>query len=226
MRIWSTESTVSHRPRSATALFAAALLLFVIGSLVAWQQPPRLFPLKPQTTAEWWLQPLEHNAFQRMPRVGENLNDVFVVPTTGKIWAVGNDGLIIHSRDGGRTWEHVKTGFDKPSSTGQFETSASDLTDEQILIKKQLNALYQQMEVLREERDAEVNGISGSRIKGSGVRANVFTNEIFKKQNQINDLEKKLNDSREVAANHESKLPEFCSNFFHCRPPIRLDCGR
>jgi hypothetical protein len=37
--------------------------LFVIGSLVAWRQPPRLFPLKPQTTAEGWLQALGDNAF-------------------------------------------------------------------------------------------------------------------------------------------------------------------
>ena len=48
--------TEPRRPRSATVLFAAALLLFVVGSVVAWWQPPRLFPLKPQTTAEGWLQ--------------------------------------------------------------------------------------------------------------------------------------------------------------------------
>ena len=125
----------SRRPRSATALFVTALLLFVVGSLVAWQQPPRLFPLKPQTTSEWWLQPLEVNAFQRMPRMGGSLSDVFVVPTTGEVWAVGgvilsrtisssilrnalknlNTGFIVHSRDGGRTWEQVlistKTGI-------------------------------------------------------------------------------------------------------------------
>jgi hypothetical protein len=50
-------------------LFAAALLLFVVGSLLAWWQPPRLFPLQPQTAADWLLQPLEDNAFQRMPRI-------------------------------------------------------------------------------------------------------------------------------------------------------------
>ena len=124
--------TEPRRPRSATVLFAAALLLFVVGSVVAWWQPPRLFPLKPQTAAEWWLQPLEDNAFQRMPRIAENLTDVFVVPTTGgEVWAVGGstwhdfirpkvaedkrDGLIVHSRDGGITWERilVKPGPDK-----------------------------------------------------------------------------------------------------------------
>ena len=82
-------SAASRRTRSATGLFATALLLFVVGSLVAWWQPPRLFPLKPQTTADWWLQLLEDNAFQRMPRIGGNLNDVFVVPKTGEVWAVG-----------------------------------------------------------------------------------------------------------------------------------------
>ena len=95
------------RSRSATAGFAAALLLFVVGSLVAWWQPPRLFPLKPQTAAEWWLQLLEDNAFQRMPRISESLNDVLVVPKTGEVWAVGRNGLIVHSRDGGRTWEQA-----------------------------------------------------------------------------------------------------------------------
>ena len=50
--------TEPRRPRSANFLFAAALLLFVAGSLVAWWQPLRLSPLKPQTTTEWWLQAL------------------------------------------------------------------------------------------------------------------------------------------------------------------------
>jgi len=39
--------TKSRSRRSATAWFGIALLLFVAGSLVAWWQPPRLFPLKP-----------------------------------------------------------------------------------------------------------------------------------------------------------------------------------
>ena len=42
-----------------------------------------------------------------MPRIGGDLNDVFVVPTMGEVWAVGNGGLIVHSQDDGKTWERA-----------------------------------------------------------------------------------------------------------------------
>jgi len=99
----------------ATVLFVAALSLFLLGSLGAWLQPPRLFPLQPLSAAGWWLYPVEQNAFQRLPRIGGNLNDVFVTPDTGEIWAVGDKGLIVHSQDGGRSWTQADITANPPS---------------------------------------------------------------------------------------------------------------
>jgi len=185
--------TEPRRPRSATVLFAAALLLFVVGSVVAWWQPPRLFPLKPQTTAEWWLQPLENNAFQRMPRIDEDLSDVFVVPKTGEVWAVGEKGLIVHSRDGGRTWKRAKTGFGSSLSTEQPKSSPSDLGKQQEYLEKVLNSLNREMQDLWDLRDPEESGASGTRMAGKGPRWKALTREISIKESQIAEFKSRLN---------------------------------
>ena len=40
-----------------------------------------------------------------LPVIGSGLNDVFVLPGGRWIWAVGDEGMIVHSKDGGQTWE-------------------------------------------------------------------------------------------------------------------------
>ncbi|MEJ7711374.1 MAG: hypothetical protein WKF84_16310 [Pyrinomonadaceae bacterium] len=52
----------------------------------------------------WWWYPSESNAPKRLPEIGCDLNAIYALPGTNKVWAVGNVGLIVHSEDGGRTW--------------------------------------------------------------------------------------------------------------------------
>jgi hypothetical protein len=40
---------------------------------------------------------------QRLAEISTSLNDVFALPNSQQIWAVGNAGLIIHSTDGGES---------------------------------------------------------------------------------------------------------------------------
>ncbi len=55
------------------------------------------------TEPGWWAYPLERNAFKRQVVRGD-LNAVFALPQSTKLWAVGQGGLILHSSDDGLTW--------------------------------------------------------------------------------------------------------------------------
>ena len=83
---------------------AAGLLAGAAGLL----QPPRADPFQvvtPWTSSDWWRHPIERNAFTRLAAVSGGLNHVFALPDGKNVWAVGNGGLIVHSADGGKTWE-------------------------------------------------------------------------------------------------------------------------
>ena len=74
-------------------------------------QPPRADPFQvvtPWTTSDWWRYPIEQNAFKRLPAISGSLNHVFALPDGKNVWAVGNGGLIVHSADGGKTWEQQR----------------------------------------------------------------------------------------------------------------------
>ncbi|MCG8588575.1 MAG: P-loop NTPase fold protein [Proteobacteria bacterium] len=85
----------------------AALVLLVVATPVALLQSPRSDVLAVPSGFDWFFRPWERNAFLRLPEVGGQLNDVAVVRAAGRdhIWAVGNDGFVLHSPDGGRTWK-------------------------------------------------------------------------------------------------------------------------
>jgi len=51
---------------------------------------------------------LEHNAHKRLPEIKCDLNAVYSLPNTNHIWAAGNLGMMVHSDNGGRTWEQLK----------------------------------------------------------------------------------------------------------------------
>jgi hypothetical protein len=91
-------------PRPLHWFFTAAIA--VIGSVVAVTQSSRPDALSSPTplSVAWWQYPRERNAFKRLHGLTARLNSVYALRGTGQIWAVGNGGLLIHSRDDGRTW--------------------------------------------------------------------------------------------------------------------------
>ncbi len=100
-------------PRAASwALLTLLGALLALSTWFAATQPPHPDMLRPIGTwdfakADWWLYPLERNAFRRTV-IGGDLNDVFALPDSNRVWAVGNGGLIVHSDDGGRTWRQQR----------------------------------------------------------------------------------------------------------------------
>ena len=89
--------------------FAAALLMFLVCSWIAFRQEPCPYAYAHQQSdpreGHWWLKPIEINAPRRLPEVHADFNDVFALKDTGHVWAVGSGGLILHSADSGAHWE-------------------------------------------------------------------------------------------------------------------------
>jgi len=107
----ATGSGTSGTPRVQNAfLYLAlfALAVFVAAAWAAWRYAPLRDPYEPasqRSFGQWLVSPLERNAFMRLPVVGRDLVSVFALRGTQHIWATGDDGLILHSPDGGETWE-------------------------------------------------------------------------------------------------------------------------
>jgi len=102
-------------------LFVSATLLAIGATWFAAQQKPH--PDAFRVNASWhspaawlsagfWLYPYERNAFKRLPVIRSDLKDVFVLGE--RVWAVGDDGLIIHSLDGGITWQQQRVNQPEP----------------------------------------------------------------------------------------------------------------
>jgi len=89
-------------------VLGVVLAAMAAASWLAWRQTPhpdmfRFVGAADLGRLDWWLHPVERNAFKRLV-VRVALADVFGLPGTNRLWAVGRGGLIIHSADGGRTW--------------------------------------------------------------------------------------------------------------------------
>jgi len=85
-----------HIERRSLAAGAGTLLLAVI-SAAAWLQSPRADPFQPVRTLsrDWWLHPVERNAFARLPAL-----DVLLTAATGsaegrKLWVAGDLGTLL-----------------------------------------------------------------------------------------------------------------------------------
>jgi len=96
-----------------------AVLLFIICTVFAITQPPRSDPWQPvdKWSTDWFLNPVDTNAFKRLPIVLGDLSDIFALPDGDDVWAVGDDGLILHSSDGGKNWEQQNP--QKPSNAAK-----------------------------------------------------------------------------------------------------------
>src|SRR5262245_57880937 len=98
--------------RGSFALFVALVcaLTFGAASWWSWRAGSLLDPFAPPKSVsiwDWATSPLEWNAFQRLPVVTGDVNGAFAVGQ--HVWVVGAAGLILHSPDGGRTWESQET---------------------------------------------------------------------------------------------------------------------
>ena len=110
--------------------FFAALTFFAITTFFAFKQPLRPDPFTPveRLSADWWLYPLETNAYKRLPIVYSDLNSVFSLPNSEEIWAVGGGGLIIHSGDAGKTWKRQNIEPDMNSEKAAETASLSQFS--------------------------------------------------------------------------------------------------
>ncbi|MEW6706524.1 MAG: P-loop NTPase fold protein [Pseudomonadota bacterium] len=102
-------------PRSGLArttswlLLAAALLLGVLAAVAGIAQAPHPDAgrdIAPWAVGrlDWWAHPLERNAAKRVVIQG-HLDGVHVMPDGRSLWVVGSRGLILHSADGGVSWD-------------------------------------------------------------------------------------------------------------------------
>lgn len=87
---------------------ALAIFTIIFSSVLAWQQSPTPHPSKP---FEWFSiidflrYPDEVNAELRLPAPPSSISSIFFL-ADGKVgWAVGGDGSIIHTTNGGDKWE-------------------------------------------------------------------------------------------------------------------------
>ena len=89
---------------SPLLILLLALALLLAGSWLAFNQQPHPDPYQPKSLSDKFLYPIESNAFQRLAKISTDLQSVFSLPDSQLVWAVGSNGLIIHSSDGGITW--------------------------------------------------------------------------------------------------------------------------
>ena len=105
----------------------AAIAIFLVSTVIAYNQSPRANPLEVVSplSSNWWWHPREVNAFKRLPTITANLNDVFALSGTGLVWAVGERGTILHSDNHGHTWTKQQIGVPTPPAPTPPVTSRS-----------------------------------------------------------------------------------------------------
>ena len=91
----------------------ALLVAMILGAFVLalimfnWQQPIHS-PTSKFTPTDWlwWVNPIEENAFLRLPYIPSDLNDGFISHNAQEVWVVGDNGGIFFSGNGGTTWQN------------------------------------------------------------------------------------------------------------------------
>jgi photosystem II stability/assembly factor-like uncharacterized protein len=116
------------RDRRILGLVAAVAVALVSSVYAIWFQPLRpnaWRPPAPVVSLDWWLYPLESNAAGRLPEVEGALNAVWADARTGHVWVVGQQGLILSSADGGRSWNRQTAPVLPPGSKVPEENQES-----------------------------------------------------------------------------------------------------
>ena len=112
------EDAFSHRDRSDAGFLIAGFFLLVVSLLGAYLQHPSNDPKSSRFS--WLVEPRERNVFLKFPSLGASLRGVHF-DASGRGWAVGDDGTIVHTADGGRSWE-PQTNTDKNTLLSIFGT--------------------------------------------------------------------------------------------------------
>ena len=123
-------SSATRKPVALAVGFgalAAVVLGLWFGGGAVWRyvNPPLPDPFRPVAfpSRAWFFAPIERNAFKRLPVITGTLNDVFVLPS-GEIWAVGDDGMIVHSPDGGESWASQRQNIQAAGGTSPPPSAA------------------------------------------------------------------------------------------------------
>jgi photosystem II stability/assembly factor-like uncharacterized protein len=87
----------------------AALAVFLVATVVAWTQEPRPVPLNRGHLGFTFMAPMETSPHRRLLTVFDNLNDV-LAQDNSRVWAVGNNGRLLATVDGGKNWHVQESG--------------------------------------------------------------------------------------------------------------------
>src|SRR2546423_1743715 len=99
--------------RSQIVRLAVCLGVLVAATVVELRQPaPQQFERQATVdTWTWWLTPLEENIAFRPPVTRATLRSVFFLPGQNQSgWAVGSNGTILHTENGGSSWQTQSSG--------------------------------------------------------------------------------------------------------------------
>jgi photosystem II stability/assembly factor-like uncharacterized protein len=107
---------------------AVCLGIMVAATVVSLRQStPQQF--EPQAAAgnwKWWFTPLEENIAFRSPVTRADLRSVFFLPGQNQVgWAVGENGTILHTENGGSRWQIESSGTSKDLRSVTFATPRS-----------------------------------------------------------------------------------------------------
>jgi photosystem II stability/assembly factor-like uncharacterized protein len=125
----SSEPSAQGPARRLGLLYSAiaCLVVFVGAAWWSWRYAPLPDPFEPAESRTFWqclTTPIEHNAFRRLPVITGDLHGVFALKGVDHVWAVGDGGLMLHSTDGGESWEQQVDIDWSPAASKEIEPAA------------------------------------------------------------------------------------------------------
>ena len=94
--------------------YIVALVGVIACTALALVQEPRPLAANPaKETAsfrQWLSSPIEENARQRLSMIPDSIRNIAVSKDNRRLWLVGENGLILQSLDGGKTWTKLDSG--------------------------------------------------------------------------------------------------------------------
>ncbi|NQT14293.1 MAG: hypothetical protein HQ582_16170, partial [Planctomycetes bacterium] len=98
------KASVFSRP---TLWVVASLGVFLAASYLFFTAKPYHDPYtRPSpVSVDFWVCPFEINPARRVLHVNQHLRDVFALPGSDEAWVVGDQGTVLHTDDGGWTWQ-------------------------------------------------------------------------------------------------------------------------